>query len=64
MNGLLSPAEFQYDDESRGKAGIRWTCLIRDFQVFMTAANIKKGSTKKGNTTTRARQSCTRHILC
>jgi hypothetical protein len=47
MNGLLSPTEFQYDDESRGTAATRWTVWIRDFEVFMIAAGINKGAQKK-----------------
>jgi hypothetical protein len=47
MNGLLRPAEFKYDDESRGTLGMRWTCWIRDFQVFMTAAGITKAAQRK-----------------
>ena len=42
MNGLISPAEFQYDDESRGTAAIRWMGWIRDFEVFLIAAGINK----------------------
>ena len=47
MNGLLSPAEFAYDDESRNTAGMRWPTWIRDFEIFLNATAVTKAAQRK-----------------
>ena len=47
MASLVSPAEFQYDDESRGTAGLRWDVWIRDFELFTIATGVIRGPQRK-----------------
>ena len=44
---LNNPAEFLYDDESRGSASVRWSVWIRDFELFVAASGITDKAQKK-----------------
>jgi hypothetical protein len=37
---LENPRPFDYNDETRGSAGLRWPKWIRDFELFLIGTNI------------------------
>ena len=37
---LSSPQPFEYDNDSRGTASIRWTSWLRDMELYFEACNI------------------------
>ena len=44
---LTSPVAFNYDGESRGNAGPRWTAWLREVELYMDASNIDHKPQKK-----------------
>ena len=43
---LSCPGQFDYDNEVRGTAGVRWTEWLDDFELFINASGVKLESQK------------------